>query len=329
MKVLIIRFSSIGDIVITSPIIRCVQEQLNAEVHFLTKAKFEGLVANNPFVSKVIALHDQLDDTLAELKVEDYDVVIDLHKNLRTLKVKKALNAKWYSFNKVNFQKWLFVNFKINFLPKAHLVDRYFNGIASLKVENDNQGLDYFFPSEFEFNLSSHNLKKSNYIVLSIGGTYATKRIPNDLLLSLINRLNQPIVIIGGGEEDGQNASYLEQNSINKQLVNLCNKLSIDESAYVIQYASKIVSGDTGMMHIAAAFNKPIESIWGNTHPQFGMYPYLPAHENLSNMHQVDLKCRPCSKLGSSSCPRGHFNCMKMQNVEEIVKNCHSMEATQ
>ncbi|MBT8327580.1 MAG: glycosyl transferase, partial [Bacteroidia bacterium] len=76
--------------------------------------------------------------------------------------------------------------------------------------------------------------------------------------------------------------------------------------------------------------NKPIESIWGNTHPLFGMYPYFPKKtENLSNMHQVDLKCRPCSKLGSSSCPRGHFNCMKLHNVEEIVKNCNSIEGIQ
>ena len=330
MKILLIRFSSIGDIVISSPLVRCVRTKYpEAEIHFLTKKNYQNLVSSNPFIDKVKYLSDgQEKNLIIELKIENYDLVIDLHKNLRTRRIKKNLNANWYSYKKLNIQKWLYVNFKLNLLPKKHLVDRYFDGVKSLKIFNDNKGLDYFFPADFSFDLSKYKLNQNEYIVVAIGGTYATKQIPNRVLLELFKRLNTKIALIGGGASDGAKAEELSAQFQNNSLINLCNKLSIDESAFLIKNASSIVTGDTGMMHIASSFDTKIEAVWGNTNPLFGMYAYRPNNQEIHN-HQVALACNPCSKLGSDECPRGHFECMNEQNIEQIVQNCLSIEPAQ
>ncbi|PCJ67407.1 MAG: glycosyl transferase [Bacteroidetes bacterium] len=324
MKILVIRFSSIGDIVLTSPIVRCLHNKYpKSEIHFLTKDKFVELVENNPNVSAVHSINGTNDTAIFNnLKTEKYDLVIDLHKNLRTRKLKRLLNApKWYSFKKLNIQKWLLVNFKINFLPKKHIVDRYFDCLKGLNIVNDKVGIDFHFPQGFTMDLGKYNLDNGGYSVVVIGGTYRTKQIPKNLLLSIFKRLNGSIIMIGGGNDDEQKAKELQESYPNSNLVNLCNTLSIDESAYLIKNAKTLYTSDTGMMHIASAFDTQIEAIWGNTNPAFGMYAYRPSGVNIDD-HIVSLKCNPCSKLGSNICPRGHFKCMNMQNVEQIVKNC-------
>lgn len=320
MKVLIIRLSSIGDIVLTSPIIRCVKKQLsNPDIHFLTKENFSSLIINNPHVNKVQRLkNNDLKGLIIDLKKEKYDIVIDLHKNIRTLRIKRALKAKWYSFNKLNFKKWLFVNFKIDLLPNIHIIDRYFEGLKSLHISNDNLGVEYHIPNQIQVDLDSYNLIKNQYYVISLGATYLTKQIPNDILLSLFKRLNNiPMVLIGAGDKDTKKANFIMNNSNHKNIINLCNKLTIDDSAYIIKYSKTIITGDTGMMHIASCFDVDIITLWGNTHPKLGMHAYV-SKEKVQN-HLVDLACHPCSKLGSEKCPRGHFDCMNMQDTEKIV----------
>ena len=320
MKILIIRFSSIGDIVLTSPIIRCVKKQIaNAEVHYLTKNSYSSLITNNPYVDKIHTLNDNnFSRLVADLKNENYDLVIDLHKNIRTLKIKRAIKSKWLSFNKLNLKKWLFVNFKIDLLPESHIIDRYLDGLKSINIKNDNLGVEYYFPNQISLDLNQYNIHKNQYVVISLGATYYTKQIPNNIILSLIKRLNDtPIVLIGAGETDVEKANHIISNTHHKKLINLCNLLSIDESAYMIKNAKTIITGDTGMMHIASCFDLRIVTLWGNTHPKFGMYANVQT-EQVQN-YLINLSCHPCSKLGSDNCPRGHFNCMNMQDTEKIV----------
>ncbi|MEY2925227.1 MAG: hypothetical protein RLZZ337_1777 [Bacteroidota bacterium] len=326
MKILVIRFSSIGDIVITTPVVRCLRKQFpTAEIHYLTKPQFAGIIEPNPYVDQVILLKENLADTIAQLKLAEFDIVIDLHKNLRTRRIKWSLRKPWYFYNKLNFRKWFFVNFKINLLPKIHLVDRYFEGLRKLEIQNDGEGLDYFLPQEFSTKLADYNLTDNEYIAISIGGTYATKRMPKNVLQLLIKRLKLPVVLLGQGEDDDKLASSLcETNAGN--ITNLVGKLNLHQSAFIIKHAASVITGDTGLMHIAAAFKKNTQVVWGNTHPYLGMYAYA---SKLATNHQVDLACRPCSKLGSAKCPRKHFNCMQMQNWDTIVYNCNSIELTQ
>ena len=136
-KFLLIRFSSIGDVVLTTPVIRCLKKQVNdAEVHFLTKNSFAEIIENNLYIDKKIYFEDDLNAIIKNLKAENYDYIIDLHNNLRTFLIKLWLMKKSFSFNKLNFEKWLMVNSKINRLPNIHIVDRYMETIKSLGVTN-------------------------------------------------------------------------------------------------------------------------------------------------------------------------------------------------
>lgn len=319
MKILIIRFSSIGDIVLTTPVVRCLKKQLNAEVHFLTKKGFEKIVADNPYIDKVWTIDSKVKEIMPLLKKEHFDYIVDLHKNLRTLQVKWGLGVKSLSFNKLNFEKWLLVNFKINHLPSKHIVDRNLETVAPLGVKNDNEGLDYFIPlkdeidikalsQKYNFNILAH----SPYITFVIGAALATKRMPVDKIIEICDKIEMPILLLGG-KEDAENGKIIAHSS-RSSILNLCGELNLNQSASIVKQAHKVITHDTGLMHIAAAFRKDIISIWGNTVPELGMYPYIPTGiKSINKIVEVkDLDCRPCSKIGYSQCPKGHFKCMKL-----------------
>jgi ADP-heptose:LPS heptosyltransferase len=310
VKILIVRFSSIGDIVLTTPVIRCLKQQLKgAEIHFLTKQKFASVIEHNSYIDKLYTTGDSLSDVLPELKRENYDYVIDLHHNLRTLKVKSVLGKRSFSFNKLNWEKFLIVNFKINKLPQKHIVDRYFETVAELGVVNDQLGLDYFISEEDTVNISESLPPgfQNGYHVLVVGGSYYTKQIPANKLKEICGLSSKPLVLLGG-KEDSVIAEQVYP-FFKETTINLCGKLSLNQSASVIKQAKTVITSDTGLMHIAAAFKKDIISVWGNTIPEFGMSPYL-AGESSEIWEVKGLSCRPCSKLGYKKCPKGHFKCM-------------------
>jgi len=327
-KILIIRFSSIGDIVLTTPVIRCLHKQIGAEVHFLTKESFKNILVENPFVGKVYSIKKEVGEVIEALKGEAYDYVIDLHKNIRSLQVKRALKTTNFSFHKLNFEKWLMVNFKFDRLPNIHIVDRYLEAVSSLGVVNDGQGLDYFIPSEMEVDMDSFfnariSKKPSKYIAFAIGAAHATKRLPTDKIIDICKRIEMPIVLLGG-PGDKETGIYIQKESGN-HVINACGELKLHESASVVRQAEKVISHDTGMMHIAAAFEKKIISIWGNTIPEFGMYPYYSNAEDNNITIEVDgLSCRPCSKIGYEKCPKGHFKCMNQINFDKVIDLANS-----
>lgn len=306
MKVLILRFSSIGDIVLTTPVIRCVKKQLNCELHFATKKNFAPLLESNPYLDKVISLEDSFGDFKNTLKKEKYDFILDLHRNLRTKRVKLALRTKSSSFDKLNYAKWKLVNLKKNHLPDIHIVDRYIETASKLGVENDHKGLDYYIPKGQEYKQDL----PLNYEVFAIGGQHATKQLPLNRIIEYCNKQDAPIILLGG-KEDENRGEFIHNACSN--VSNLCGKTSLGNSAWIIQHSKKVHTHDTGMMHIAAAFNKPIVSIWGNTVPEFGMYPYFKDLEEPKGTKMLEVKglsCRPCSKIGYNVCPKGHFKCM-------------------
>ena len=311
MKVLIIRFSSIGDIVLTTPVIRGIKLQCQAEIHFATKEKFRDLLTVNPYITKVHTLGNSLAALIQDLRAEKFDYVIDLHHNLRTWFVKAALGVKSSSFDKLNIQKWLIVNFKINRLPPIHIVDRYLAAAAPLGVSNDGLGLDYFIPAtELVTAAELPETHRSGYVAYAIGGQHETKKLPPEKMSELCTKINRPLILLGGPEDfaNGERARTAVHNHLTSIIYNACGKYTLHQSASVIQNAEAVFTHDTGLMHIAAALKRPVYSIWGNTIPAFGMYPYKTKFTNLEN---TGLSCRPCSKIGFAKCPRGHFKCMR------------------
>jgi ADP-heptose:LPS heptosyltransferase len=308
-KFLIIRFSSIGDIVLTSPVARCLKTQFpEAEVHYLTKKRNADLLIANPYIDKIQLLDDSLTETIRRLKAERYDFIIDLHHNLRSLRVKVGLQTKSFSFDKLNINKFLLTNFKIKTMPDGHIVDRNMATLQHFNVTNDGKGLDHFIPQTDEISMDElPETYRIGYIALVLAGTYTTKKVPVEKYRQLISEGNYPFVLLGGKNEHELAAIILGWNTGN--VLDFTGKLRINQSASLVKHAQLVISNDTGLMHIAAAYHKKILSIWGNTVPEFGMSPYMPG-EGSQIMEIKDLTCRPCSKLGYNECPRKHFRCM-------------------
>ncbi|MFN0037847.1 MAG: glycosyltransferase family 9 protein [Saprospiraceae bacterium] len=318
MKILVLRFSSIGDIVLTSPVVRCLKKQLGAEVHFLTKCPFAPILEANPYVDKVFSFQKEIPSEMApRLKSERYDHVIDLHHNLRSLRLKLALGRPAHSFAKLNWEKWLLVNFKIDRMPKLHIVHRYMATVQHLGVEYDGEGLDYFIP-EGE-SLAGAELPGGPFVAFAIGATHATKRLPEEKIIEICRGISQPVVLLGGKGEQGAGERIVL--ACGKNVLNLCGKRSLHQSAFAIQKSSKVITHDTGMMHIAAALRKPIVSVWGSTVPKFGMWPLYPTGmDSNTSVEVTGLGCRPCSKIGFDHCPKGHFKCMREIKSDEVAR---------
>lgn len=326
MKFLLIRFSSIGDIVLTTPVIRCLKKQLpDAEVHFLTKQAFRGIVAANPYIDKVHILADSFELMLHELHTEEYDYIIDLHHNLRTLRIKRFLkNVKAFSFNKLNVEKFLLTNLKINMLPDKHIVDRNLATVSSFGVKDDGLGLDYFIPeSDVVPNKDLPTSHLHGYIAVVIGAALATKKLPLHKLKELCAAIDHPLILLGGKEDHEHGSVIAAVDEV--KIYNACGKFSLNESADLVRRSKLVITHDTGLMHIAAALQKPVISVWGNTVPAFGMYPYYGRYsrQHFDVVEINKLWCRPCSKIGYKKCPKGHFNCMEKIAVNDIVNLVH------
>jgi ADP-heptose:LPS heptosyltransferase len=343
MKILILRFSSIGDIVLTTPVVRALAQQVpNAVVHFATKPAYRGLLAPSPYVAKVHCLTGTLGELVRELQAERFDYVVDLHNNLRTRLIKLRLGVPASSFDKLNWQKWLLVNFKIDQLPRVHIVQRYLAAAAPLGVKDDGRGLDYFIPADQEVDLNTLPPDfRRGYVAVAIGAQHATKRLPVEKLIELCAKLARPVVLLGGPEDESvghviEQAFATEaataqapatipndpyrfsqhppaQLPANPPIHNGCGRYSLPQSASLLRQAQFVVSHDTGLMHIAAALGKEIFSVWGNTVPAFGMYPY---RTEFRVLEVPGLPCRPCSKIGYAKCPQGHFKCMRDQTLD-------------
>ena len=317
MKILIYRLSSIGDIVLTTPVIRNIRKKYaDAEIHFLTREKYADVLSFNPYIDKLITVQLAPKEKLQELKAENYDYLIDLHRNIRSKALKRKLKAKYSTFPKLNFKKYLYTKLKINRMPVVHIVDRYMEAVKHIDVQNDGEGLDFFIDKKVLLPQLPHD----EFITFAIGATFNTKRYPIEQVDAFIEKSPLPVFILGGKAEE-EYGQKLEAENRDKA-VSFCGKLSLQESAEIIRQSKLCISNDTGMMHFASALKKPLISIWGNTVPAFGMYPYYP--EAMQNRYKIlevkNLKCSPCSKLGHNECPKKHFKCMKEINPEHLVK---------
>lgn len=321
-KILVIRFSSIGDIVLTTPVLRCVKIQVpGVRIHYVTKEVFKPVLEHNPNIDHLWTFRNDVTELASQLAAEKFDLVIDLHKNLRSFRLKRMLGVKSVSFEKLNLQKFLAVHLKMREqLPAVHIVQRYLKTVEVLGVKDDGGGLDYFIGKDEQMNPSTlyFNGEQQSYLALVIGGSYATKQIPFAQLQNICNNSPMPVILLGGNTDKHLGEELIK--SLNgKRVINTCGSLTINQSASLIQQAGWVITSDTGLMHMAAAFHKRIVSVWGNTIPEFGMGVYLPQADSRV-MEVKDLSCRPCSKLGYKKCPKGHFKCMNLHDFS-FVKN--------
>lgn len=302
-----------GDIIYTTPVVRCLKEQLpGCEVHFLTKTAFQYIYENNPYLTKLHTLKPKLSDTIKEIREEQFDLIIDLHNNLRTSIIKTALRIPSSTYKKDRISKWLALKFKWKrFISDQHLVDRYLKTVAFLGVKNDDQPIDYYIAKKYllkDFLPPSHTGK---FVAFVIGATHFTKRLPNDKIIEICKGIQLPIVLLGGN--DVKDNARMIKDALGDKIYSTCGLTNLDQSVFLVSRAYKVIGFDTGLTHISEAFNKPLASIWGGTTPELlGVQPYKITDSLIAG---IELSCRPCSKFGLDKCPLGHFKCMK--NIPE------------
>lgn len=321
MRLLFIRFSSIGDIVLATPVLRCVKQQVpGVEIHFLTKLSMKEVTEANPYIDHFHYFDKDIQEIIPSLKQQSFDAVIDLHHNQRTWRIKRALGVKSYSYKKLSIQKIILTTLGIDLLKNEHVTKRYMDTVKPLGVFDDGKGLDYFIPSQSRnvINDLPENFK-TGYIGLVIGASYFNKKMPLEKLKALIHSIQLPVVLIGG-PDDKAIADALKT-SFTDRIFNACGTYSINESAMFVKHAQSIISHDTGFLHIACAFHKPTVTIWGATTPALQFSALYPVNSTVAHFDAIvpNLKCQPCAKQGSNHCPKGHFNCMQLQNTDWIA----------
>ncbi len=316
MKILVIRFSSMGDIIYTTPVVRCLKKQLpGAEIHFLTKPAFKYIYDNNPYVDQLLLLKPDLSDTIKEIKAGQYDYIIDLHNNLRTALIKIRTSIPSSTFKKQAIRKWLNLKLNLKLVPPVHLVDRYMKTVEFLGVKNDEQPIDYYIKANYQLDKLLPASHLDNYVVFIIGATHFTKRMPNEKIISICRELNSPVVLLGGNDVKANGESIVT--ALGSKIYNACGITSLDESVFLVSKAANVIGFDTGLTHIAEAFDRPIVSIWGGTTPELlGVQPYKVKQVLVAG---IELSCRPCSKFGLPACPLGHFKCMNDIQEKEII----------
>jgi ADP-heptose:LPS heptosyltransferase len=322
MKILVIRFSSMGDIIYTTPVVRCLKQQLpNAEIHFLTKPAFRYIYDNNPYLDKLLLLKPSLTDTIRDIKAEKYDYLVDLHTNLRTSIIKLRTGIKSFTYDKQRLRKWLSLKFNLKLVPPVHLVDRYLKAVKPLGIVNDGQPINYYIKNQYSLVDLLPATHQQGFVAFVIGATHFTKRMPNAKIISLCRQINLPIVLLGGNDVKAN--GYEIAAALGSKVYNACGITTLDESVFLTSQAKRLIGFDTGLTHIAEAFNIPIASIWGSTVPELlGVQPYQIDHALVAG---IDLPCRPCSKFGQEKCPLGHFKCMNDMPEEHLANFANKM----
>ncbi len=323
-KYLVIRMSSMGDIVLTTPLVRCLKNQVEgAEVHYLVKRKFLPIIQENPYIDKIHVFDRNLRKTIAALKKEQFHYIIDLHNNIRSFRIKKRLNILSFTFNKISFRKWLLNQFGINILPKVHVVDRIMKTVELFDVQNDGKGLDYFIPDKDHVPMETLPTPfQYGYIAFMIGAMHFTKRLPPEKIIEICTGIKYPILLLGGPAE--KKTGEVIAKASGQHVLNTCGKYNMNQSVSLLDQSHLVISHDTGLMHIAAAREKDVFSIWGTTTHEFGVEPYMAGRNSI--MFEVKgLKCRPCSRYGRAKCPKKHFKCMWDIPDQDIVDQANRL----
>lgn len=330
-KILIIRLSSIGDVLLTTPVIRHLKNKFpGGQIDFVVKKEFADLLKYHPGIGHLYQ-YDKNDEVNSLKKIrqqirnQHYDLIIDLHKNFRSYYLTTGSGAKnIVRYKKGIFQRFLLVKFKLN-LYKAviPIYQRYLNCLNYYGIRHDGQGLDIFFDQKIEkmFIADYANfLNHSSGLIIGIapGAKHVTKQWTVEGFSSVIDffvrNKNARIILFGSNaEQEIIQSLSIDQYSL---VLNACGRLSLLETAALMSHCDLVLTNDSGLMHLAAALKKKVVAIFGSTTEELGFFPYTTQHIVVQN---ETLKCRPCSHIGRKKCPKRHFKCMKEITAEQVI----------
>lgn len=328
MRVLLIRLNAIGDIVLTTPIIRSIKRSRpDIEVHYLTRECHREILSNNPHVDQLHTVKKDATEAIDRMKALHFDLVLDLHNNLKSFYLRNALPAPARRVPKRNLSKLAITHLKQRWLHLPHIVHRYAHVLRAIPdCSLDDGGLDFFVSDAARRKI--HALYAERFgaerpVAIGIGAKHATKIWPAEYFAELITQIDGPIVLLGGPDDRERADAIIRGQSQPERILDGIGQFKLSESAACIELSRFVISHDSGLMHISAALHKKLVTIWGNTVPAFGMTPYQSEHVILENNA---LLCRPCDKIGNPACPLGHHKCIRDIQVSSVLQAVREIE---
>ncbi len=325
-KILLIRLSSIGDIILTTPVYRLIKKNYpHSEIHVITKQKYGDLLAYSPYIDKLFLFNPaqgkkELKRWRKKIAREKYDFIADLHNNIRS----RYLTADYPSgklnrMSKYKKERFVLVHFHKNIYKVIRSVpQRYMDVFRQWELRDDGEGLELFWTEELEKRLEAAFPELMGFIAVAPYAAFATKRWPLERFAEVANILhrktNKPVVFFGGPEDTGHQERLHQLLDI--PFINLAGRLDLLESVYMLSRASLLITNDSSPMHMAGAVRTPVVAVFGSTVKELGFFPY-------QNRHRVvevsGLKCRPCSHIGRNKCPKKHLRCLLDISSGEVV----------
>ncbi len=313
LSILLVRFSSIGDILLTTPLVRALRRRHpEARLVFVTKQAMAPLVAENPHLSAVVTLapDEPVRDLARRLRALAPTHGLDLHASLRTTALRWLVPCRWRGYGKRKVARTLLIATKLDVYGRAlPVAERYFAAARDLDVRPDGEGPEFFLAASARERLAAwlaaRGLGSAPFAALAPGAAHATKRWPPAHWLALAERLRATglvPVIVGGPDDRG----LAQQLAASGHGVSAAGELSLQETGALLERARFAVSGDTGVMHMATGVHTPVVALFGPTVRQFGFFPY----QGRAVVLERPLDCRPCSAMGSRRCPLGHHRCL-------------------
>lgn len=320
-RVLIIRLSSLGDILLSTPLIRSINKKYpDLQIDFILKEQYKEILQFNPYVSKIFsypAERREKRQLFKALKKNKYDLVIDLQNNFRSLRLRWLINARSVVFNKKSLSKFLLVKFKYNTMRNAAPIPkRYAKVLGNFQL--DEEGLDFQIPHSIDSQLTDFN----RYIGFVPGSRHLTKMWPKQYYADLGNLLMSKgyLIVLFGGKSDIQICYELSVKIPGS--INLCNENKIFNTAIDMKKCRAVVANDSGLMHVACSLNICVLAVYGSTVKEFGFMPYKCKSSILEN---IGLYCRPCSHIGRDTCPENHFRCMMELSPQTAFDKLNTM----
>ncbi len=291
------------------------------EIHYLTKKVFSELIEANPLVDKLWTIEDNLDAVINHLKKETFFKVLDLHDNLRSIKVRKSLRRDTVVFNKQKVSNFLWTRFKLKPSKISSVKQRFVDTTSGFCKSAFSPKPSFPLNEYIRTSITKYNLPESYYCI-AVGAGWMTKQLPPHKIQEVLDSLpNDNIVLLGGPGEE----SLATELKLGSKVINLIGQLSILQSGAVLEKATALLTGDTGLMHIASALGVPVVAVFGSTHPDMGYAPIESSGLSPIVIQNANLKCRPCTKHGRVSCPKVHFKCMEDIDMATVVSALKSM----
>jgi lipopolysaccharide heptosyltransferase II len=330
-RILVVRLSSIGDILLVTPLLRALRRaHPAADITFVTKAAFAPLVTENPNVTRVetLAPGESLSQLAGRLRRLAPTHGLDVHGNLRSLALRALVRCRWRGFRKRRLARLALITTKRNLYgTPVPMAERYFEAARDLGVAPDGKPAEFFVGAAAKTSVAAFLQRRepgagSRMIAFAPGAAHFTKRWPAEYWRELGRTLAAEFrILLVGGPDDRALAEGLAAEI--PGAVSAAGQFGLQETGAALARSAAVVSGDTGVMHMATAVGVPVVALFGPTVRAFGFVPYRARAEVIER----DLDCRPCSAQGTAQCPLGHHRCLRDIAALEVERAVRRMVA--